>query len=380
MKSQAHIKLLTALTMSGVMFGASQTYANIVFGDFEQPIYVVNSAANDHSGYLWYHYPNGVLGGAAEIGSVSLSSEKSALNKQSAKVNMSSGAVYFQFYPKIGSHYKYLREVVSEDLKLGKWENNHYNRMEFFVLVPEQVTERSGGRYNMTVGTYVRATTADRTKAESHNAHFYHRFDIPYSGVWHKVVMDTHPSHQRAISGSTEHGDMRHPTGENNYNYFDLLTRFYVDFEASNVRSNPAIWHFDGFRIYSETRTENEEQVYSMHGSYNDQRLTVGWNRNKDENNVSHEIRYAFQDIHQLGWSRATPAPGSPLKPQGHQGYNGMLYQTDQVDASGHDTIYVAVKPQNSNLFKQISIPISLEGGISRPNPPISPNAQSLPD
>jgi len=382
MKSRNLIKQLTAASMSAMMFGASVAHANIVFGDFEQPLMVVNPAAETlHTMYLWYHYPNGDLGGPAEVGVTELSTSQAKVNSTSARVRMESGAVYFQFYPKIGGDYKFLREVVTQDLKIGAWPTNTYNRLEFWVLVPEQVTARAGGRYNMTVGTYVRSSTGDRASAESGGGHFYHRFDIPYSGTWHKVVMDMHPSHERGISGNTEHGNMPHPSGEPNFNYMDLLTRFYVDFEASNVTSNPATWHFDGFRVYQETRTENEEQVYSIHGSYtkgSTPRLIVGWNRNKNENDLNHEIRYSYQDIHQIGWDNATPAPGSPLRPQGYQGYNGMLYDTTAINAGNNKTIYVAIKPANSNLFKQIALPVSDTSEGVPPSPPPSVGGQAI--
>ncbi len=35
-----------------------------------------------------------------------------------------------------------------------------------------------------------------------------------------------------------------------------------------------------------------------------------------------------------------------------------MRYSTNQIDVSGRSMLYVAIKPQNSNRFRQIAIPI----------------------
>ncbi len=82
------------------------------------------------------------------------------------------------------------------------------------------------------------------------------------------------------------------------------------------------------------------------------------WRRPKDENNIPHEVRYAFEDIHQVGWNAARPAPKGIIKPPGWQGYNGMLYATRALPLEGHPVVYIAIKPQNSRRFSQISIPL----------------------
>lgn len=364
--------LIAALLFSGC---GSLWADSLMFADFESPIQEINPKGNvsDNTKMLWSQYSGGDFTGTySETGIVSQTTENSFNLNGSAKVNVDDGGAYFQFYPYKDYEWHYLREVVAEDMNVGEWKLNTYNRMEFFVYVPPGLTEKGSGQFNMAVGTYVRSTSGDRTNAEAGGGHFYHRFDIPDSQGWHKVVVDMHPTHSRGENGGKEHGLIKHPTGENGYNYFDSLTRFYVDFEGSSVPSGSSTWFFDGFRVYNEANIENEQQVYSLHGSYRtgqNQRLIVGWNRNKDENNVNHEVRYSFENIHNIGWDKAKVAPGSPLKPQGWQGYNGMLYDTTKIDASGHNMIYVAIKPENSNLFRQISIPIGKKRQDTPPKP-----------
>ncbi len=369
-KVKKSIVSILAVILLFVGVGASNA-DSLTFGDFETSIPVINPAGDtDSTSKLWSQYSGGDFTGTySETGDVAISTEKSNLLEHSAKVGVDDGGAYFQFYPYKGYEWHYLREIIKEDMNVGEWKLNTFNRMEFFVYVPSGLTPSGPGQFNMAVGTYVRSTTGDRASAEAGGNHYYHRYNLPASEGWHKVVVDMHPTHERGENGGKEHGLQEHPTGEDAYNYFDTLTRFYVDFEGSHVPSGSSAWFFDGFRVYNETALENVQQVYSLHGSYTageTPRLIVGWNRNKDENSVSHEVRYSFEDIHNVGWDNATVAPGTPLSPQGWQGYNGMLYETSAINAAGNDVIYVAIKPENSSLFRQISIPVG-QGSLLNP-------------
>ena len=84
------------------------------------------------------------------------------------------------------------------------------------------------------------------------------------------------------------------------------------------------------------------------------------WERFKDDNTINHEVRYSFSDIHQIGWDAATPAPNGTITPPGWQGYNGMFYDTTALPLAGHSVVYIAIKPQNSNLFTQIAVRLDL--------------------
>src|SRR5207245_197075 len=101
------------------------------------------------------------------------------------------------------------------------------------------------------------------------------------------------------------------PTGETQYNYFDALTRFYLQEAYNPPSSYPADYRFDNFTLFKSAYLENDQQAYSPTGTYraSDNRLVVTWNRAKAEDTVSHEVRYSFTDIHASGWAAATPAP-----------------------------------------------------------------------
>jgi hypothetical protein len=89
-----------------------------------------------------------------------------------------------------------------------------------------------------------------------------------------------------------------------------------------------------------------------------EQQLILTWSRNKNENNVRHEVRYAFENIHRIGWDKATPAPGGTIVPPGFQGYNGMVYITTDIALKGRKVIFLAIRPANTTRFSQIELPI----------------------
>ena len=96
------------------------------------------------------------------------------------------------------------------------------------------------------------------------------------------------------------------PTDSAEEAYFDTLTRFYLETDVA-----PGTYLMDDITFYQETAVENDAQVYALAGNYNpgNNDLIVTWHHNKDDQSTSHEVRYAFSDIHQIGWNAATAAP-----------------------------------------------------------------------
>jgi hypothetical protein len=95
-----------------------------------------------------------------------------------------------------------------------------------------------------------------------------------------------------------------------------------------------------------------------------DNRLIVTWRRNKLENKIKHEFRYAFTDIHRTGWDAAKSAPQGLLTPPGDGGYNGMVYDSTALPLRGQKLVYVAIKPENATVFSQIAIPLTLDKAV----------------
>jgi hypothetical protein len=283
----------------------------------------------------------------------------------------------FQFYtyteslPGWSDGWKYMRMFVNNpSLNAGggtpAWQMGKVNRMRFWIKVSPNVTAESGGDHNFEFGTYLRKLSAGQNSAESDNHHHYHKFNFAYTGEWEQVIVDTHPDHIRGANGDTEHPDLLYPYNDGN-TYFDLMTRFYLDFPYMSSVSTS----MDGFELYQETNAENVDQVRSIHAVYvpTTNQVRVGWMRRKDQSSVKHEVRYAFSDIFSSGWSNATPAPDGIITPPSSGGYNGMSWSTYSLNLSGQSLLYVAIKPQNSSLFRQIVIPLS-PGAVTALSPP----------
>jgi hypothetical protein len=375
--SELHAKLFCLFSLAaGLMFFSKLALSDnieflngVLFENFDGSNPIVNqSAVEDHKKYLWNQYPH--TGQSSTNGWVNFMTDDCYIGEHCLVNNVSSGQLYLQFYPHNGSEWEFFHEILEEKYGIT-WINDYYNRLEFYILMAEDTQNVDPSKYNFSIGTYVRSQNGDRTNAEAGGHHFYHRYRIPYTGHWHKVVLDMHPHHDRGQSGDMEHGNQEYPTEEAGHNYFDALTRFYIA-SRLNDESLSSQWKLDGFRIYRETNIENEEQVYAMSGVYvpESNKLIVTWERNKNENDIDHELRYAFSDIHTLGWGNST-STGEAFDTGGYNGYNTVHWESSGIDTAGHSSIFVAVKPVNSTLFKQIEIPLEVSGSVtSRPRPP----------
>lgn len=244
----------------------------------------------------------------------------------------------------------------------AQWRFDTFDRMRFWLKSPLSAFPHSTkGQCNVEFGAYVkRVNNADRYSDEAGGAHYYHLLNIPGYGEWTQVILNMHPSHSRGEPGRKDPGNQPHPTAEKEYNYYDTLTRFYLQFYGPPA-TYPADYLLDEFEFYAEGREENDEQVYSITGTHIAalKRVIVTWSRHKDEGSIKHEVRYAWSDIHASGWAKATPAPEGIVTPPGDGGYNSMVYDTTTLPLAGQRTVYIAIRPQNSDRFSQIAIPLT---------------------
>lgn len=276
------------------------------------------------------------------------------------------GVTQFQFYPyTIGTlglspdGWQYMRSLTDGS---PAWTIGQVNRMRFWVKVPSNTPQPStAGNSNFQFGTYLRELGDSFTTAESNNWHFYHLFNFFGTGEWEQVIIDTHPSYQRAGPPNNDIGNKAFPsTVTPTYTYFDLMTRFYLDSGYTVFPSNPNDISFGGFEPYVETYPEAINEVYAVHAVYvpGTNTLRLGWNRNKDDCSTVHEVRYAFTDIHVSGWNAATAAPGGSITPPNCGGYNMMAWSSSAITVTGQTQIYLAIRPVGSTLFTQIRLPL----------------------
>jgi len=349
-----------------------------MISDFEIdsiPIVRPSYSEDSYQRYLWSHYPQDNAGNQRP-GKAEVSTDIAFDGNKSLKATVDSDMnIFAQYYPYDEEHYEwlYIREQEAKSNPGQVWKTDTYNRLRLWIKVPNTIQKEDVKRYNAHFGTYIRGTSGQRSSAESGGGgHYYHYYNIGYSGEWHQVIVDMHPSHERGKSGNEEQSDKEYSTGDQGLNYFDLMTRFYFTFK-NDLTSYPGSVYLDGFELYNEPNSENTDQVYALHGVYvkEGNLVSVGWNRPKDENTVKHEVRYSFSDIHSLGWANATLAPGNSLiTPPGQDGYNGMEYETSDINLGANSYLFIAIKPENSTSFRQIRLPIS-ESASKLPLPPV---------
>ena len=348
----------TAVSMAALHWKPSRAAPatpRITLLDFEEGGPAVNQAGD---GYPTFY--DGRSGSRGEGGLFTTEIDPSdAFRGRSLRLRLTEGAFYAQFnpYDREGNR-GFAREYTRTP---AGWKFNTYNRMRLWIKLPEGATpHRLDGRSNLNVGTYVkRVAGADPRSDESGGNHYYHNINVPALGAWTQVVLNMHPDHRRGNDGNIDLGELPHPTGEQGFNYFDTLTRFYIQDEAAPAK-HPADYRLDEIEFYQETAQENDEQVYSLTETYlpTSNRLIISWRRNKKEGKVRHEIRYAFQDLHHIGWSAAVSAPGGLITPPGTGGYNGMVYDTTLLPLQGQKLLYLGIKPEGSQLFSQIAVPL----------------------
>ena len=210
----------------------------------------------------------------------------------------------------------------------------------------------------MSVGTYIkRIQNTDDSSLQSGGGTFAHRLNVPALNCWTQVILNMHA--HVAEGEEKDAGNLAHPTAEPAYNYFDALTRFYI--EARSLPSQyPADYLLDEMEFYQEARPENDDQIYGITATHvpEQNRLIVTWSRRLGEDDISHEVRYAFADVFSTGWDKARVAPKGSVAPLER---NGMVYDSKDLPLTGQRQVYIAIKPRNSKLFSQIVVPLTLK-------------------
>ncbi len=203
----------------------SYAFEFTILDDFEEAsIQVVNESQTDpKKRFLWNQYEGDFTEGP-DPGTASIDNQNGLTGENSLKVNVTGGNIYLQFYPKNGTW------LNTKNFVEG-WSNDRYNKLRFWVKLPSGIRKPGGGRKNVTVGTYVRATWGDKNNAEDGGGHFYHNYEMESTGEWQQIIVDMHPDHRRGASGSAEHYYIPYRTGEAGYNYFDTMTRFYIEID-----------------------------------------------------------------------------------------------------------------------------------------------------
>lgn len=344
----------------------------ILFESFENGNEQIFNDPNDTSRNTRWQVSQADNGGRARPQALAISSANVAHGSNSLAVTVddstAGGGNMFAFRSTnenlVGpvNNIKYLRETVT-----GYEALDTFNRLEFWIYIPDEFPSAGSiGQTNLHFGTYTRALSASVSSEESDNGHYYHYLNLEPHQNWHRVIIDSHPDHQRGASGSTEQGVIETGLlGDAGYNYFDLMTRFYIDGQGT-LSAHPSTFYLDGFRMYEESRDEDIDNIYSLSGvasNVNANQIVVSWRRNKTRDDDLFDIKYAFSSFHENGGflAHGANAPsGQNIDPAQIGGYNGMRYTTDQIDLSGQSSIFIAIKSQlEQTRFREIEIPLT---------------------
>jgi hypothetical protein len=285
-----------------------------------------------------------------------------AVSGSSLQMSLTSGRWKARFAPEgYKGKKQFTRDYCADP---AGWRFNTYNRLRFWIKLPLSAPPHfTDGKTNVAVGTYVnRVHNANMASLVEGGGSYTHWINVP-TGRWVQVIMNMHPDLPGGDAGAVESGYLPHPTGEANYNYFDALGQFFIE-ARERPSSYPADYLLDEMEFICQAYPENDDQIYSIAAAHerDSNRIIVTWNRRRDEDQVRHEVRYAFADIHGIGWSQAQPAPAGIVTPPGKgRGYSGMIYDTTALPLSKQAVVYIAIKPENSETFSQVAIPLNLK-------------------
>jgi len=332
-----------------VMLRPAEPVAPMMLLDFDGATLPVNQAGD---GYPKPIYDPGRSGGkfVASIEPVD------AVKGHSLRLRLTAGMLKAHFAPaKRDGSTGFARDYAVDP---AHWRFNTYNRMRFWIKLPASSPVRPGDGANMFMQNFVKRVR-DADEHSLADAFFIHRFNVPVTGQWTQVIINMHPC--AAQNERSNPGNLPHPTDEPDYNYFDALTAFTI-LAIPAPAKYPADYLLDEIEFYREPGTENDDQVYSITAAHvpSQGRIVATWNHRPDEA-VAHEVRYAFEDIHRLGWKRAPAAPGGTVRPGQQANKDGMIYDTQALPLAGHSVLYLAIKPQNSDVFSQVAIPLDLK-------------------
>ena len=354
-KLKVAVGLVLAVTMfglAGLALWLDAPTDRVVLVGFDGASLPVNKAGNPYPRFYG-------IGGPEDGGDVQASIDtEQAIAGGCLRMQLVNGRLKIHFEPDALKHRTFAHEQAAD---AGRWRCNTFNRLRFWIRTPMvSLPHRTNGDSNMNVGAYVRRVRdANVMTLEEGGSGFSHRINVPALGHWTQVVLNAHPHTGRDVTGDP--GFVPHPTGEPAFNYFDALTRLYIEVMGSPAKY-PADYYLDEVAFVRESNPENDEQVYSITATHlsSENRVIVTWSRRTDEDAVRHEVRYAFRSIHEIGWEKAESAPGGLIVPPGKQTRNGMVYDTAALPLAGRKLLFIAIKPENSKRFSQVAVPLTL--------------------
>jgi hypothetical protein len=383
----SRLVLMLAVALAGVerLTKAQAVPPVLVLDDFESPIDRVadpSQPTNIEQHWMWNQAQGGAAAGPGTFG-VTTADHWAGIRSWGDTIN--SGRFYMVFYNDNGTNWNWLRSSLIS----GTWPGfNQITKMRFHIKPPVSLTLGSDGQHNYELGTYMRSQAGDPTTHSDGGSHYYHFLNL-VGGVWNYVEVSWYPDHKVGQDPNTNWDFARYPTvdqgtatgstqygTDTTFNYFDAWTYFYFEQLAVTGGAYPQQAYLDQFELLTDTTPNDYMQSRNLTGTYvpGSNRLFVSWQRRKGmpADATNYETKYAFSNIHALGWNNATTPPGGGSIPP--NGYAGMSYDNSTIRMGSNRSIFFGVRPVGQTTFAEIEIPLSQGGGVST-GPPAAPTS-----
>jgi hypothetical protein len=258
-----------------------------------------------------------------------------------------------------------------------------HNRMSLYVTIPYA----GGSDHTFHIGTYSKdPATASSTSTLGNHWYHYYLLRGSKGNYWTKMYMDEHPQHE---VGSKEPPPVN-PTTQNGFDYFDGLTRLYLQMRYSPFESNwpgPYTMYVDEIEFYTETRPENDYSIASAAITYHGSgEFDIDWVSFSmyDTHNNTFEIRYSYSPINtDSDYNNASLLPVSPSNGWGEENlgrtrnYYRANFTLPNLDESKR--IYFAIKDLYSSHPKELKrLDYDITGKMSVTAKPMPPSNISV--
>ena len=256
------------------------------------------------------------------------------------------------------------------------------NRHRLMMWIPEHASgvETDGRTTTVHWATHCRYHDAADNVSESDNGHWYHYYSPRNYQGWNMLLVDAVPHHRRNGSSSSENHDVYYPWPEHSpgYNYFDLMCRYYVrHWHRNDINPEEIDWfqqnyYLDMFEWWDDENDEDIKLTYAISGSYDEAGdfFKIQWSGVKPYSTPQEwELRYAFSDVHQLGWDNLNTLSNGVIS-RDTTG-NGVFHAgaftyfdsvSGEINVAGQPHVHFALRATNpepdSGTFRQFHIPV----------------------
>ena len=194
------------------------------------------------------------------------------------------------------------------------------NRMILYLTIPYA---GDGEEHTFHIGTYSK-DPATANQSSNLGNHWYHYYELRGNSDnhWTKFYMDEHPQH--VVSSSIPPDN--NPTSNDGFNYFDGLSRIYLEMKYTPFQSNwpgPYTMYIDEVHFYQETREENTYSINNVAISYfSNGGFDIDWSSFSQYHihTETFEVRYSDFPIETIDdYLNADLVPNSPLNGWGEE-------------------------------------------------------------